>query len=95
MTFLALGSLFLGCGEDHDLCPELCERSAECPAVLGSEDECTSRCTSELTTAEETGCEEQWETKAECESHSTNLCDEAALREECSVQFDAYESCKG
>lgn len=89
------GALVAGCGEEHDLCPELCERSGECPEVLGDEDACVSTCSADQEKAEENGCEEQWEAYQECASHSTNLCDPAMLHEECSVQYDAYQSCGG
>lgn len=96
-VILALGgaALVTGCGEDHEICPELCERSSECPEVLGDEDTCVSTCNAELESAEEKGCEEQWEAYQECASHSTNLCQADLLHEECSVQYDAYTSCGG
>jgi hypothetical protein len=95
-SVLALGGAVLttaGCGDSHELCPELCERSSECPEVIGDEETCTSNCTSKQEEAEEKGCEEQWEAYSECESHSTNLCDPQMLAEECSVQLDAYNAC--
>jgi hypothetical protein len=92
---LALGGAVLvaACGDSHELCPELCERSSECPEVLGDEDACTSDCTAKQEAAEEKGCEEQWEAYSECASHSTNLCDPPMLAEECSVQLDSYDTC--
>ena len=94
LALLGPAAIASGCEDEHDLCPELCERSSECPEVLGDEDACTSTCTEEQEAAEESGCESEWESYAECASHSTNLCEQAALEEECSVQLDAYNGCK-
>jgi hypothetical protein len=94
LALLGPAAIASGCGEDHDICPELCERSSECPDVLGDEDACNSKCTSEQEAAEDADCGEQWEAYQECASHSTNLCTPDALAEECSVQLDSYNSCK-
>lgn len=94
LALLGTAAIASGCEDEHDLCPELCERTLECPEVHGDEDACLTKCSDEQESAEEAECESEWASYIECASHSTNLCDKPALEEECSVQGDAYYGCK-
>lgn len=90
---LVLSPLVLGC-ESHEICGELCERSGSCEGAEG-EDACVSSCESDQESAEGAGCGGEWESYIECFAHATDVCDVAGAQEECSVQYDAYQSCGG
>lgn len=84
-----------GCSSEHgeEGCPELCERTAQCPGSTGGEDACVSACRSTTEVVESAGCDEDWESFLECRSHATDACNEQSYAEECSVQYDSFRSC--
>ncbi|WP_437673490.1 hypothetical protein [Sorangium sp. So ce131] len=97
LALAAIALVAAGCSSGHgeEGCPELCERTAECPGSTLDEDSCLAACDEDTETAEEAGCHDARESYLECRNHAEDTCDPAQYEEECSIQLETLESCLG
>ncbi|XXT17901.1 hypothetical protein WME94_47505 [Sorangium sp. So ce429] len=95
MALTALVAVAVSCSSGHgeEGCPELCERTVECPGEPQTEESCLATCSAETETAEEAGCSDAWESYLECRNHAEDNCDPEKYDEECSIQRESLTSC--
>ena len=95
LTALAVVAVAVSCSSGHgeEGCPELCERTVECPGEAQTEESCLATCGAETEKAEEAGCSGARESYLECRNHAEDHCDPEKYDEECSIQRESLMSC--